>query len=216
MLPDRHRAARQLGRLNALRRTSPCTSVVNGGAATGRDYPVLRVRAGRAAQSADDRDRPAALCLGRLQRGHLAARRPGGRRDHLSLQRLGRGTRSGRTPPLNPAWIPTRTIGCTTQGVPTAVYAAIAAGHSATPCDWQVTGCAVPAFPPGTPKGTTAAVSRTSRDFWRIGPIGRLPTADRWCPCSKASTPGSADGTGRVTTIRRIANGNSTCASRIQ
>ena len=34
------------------------------------------------------------------------------------------------------------------------MYAAIAAGHSATPCDWQVTGCAVPAFPPGTPNGS--------------------------------------------------------------
>jgi hypothetical protein len=30
------------------------------------------------------------------------------------------------------------------------VYAAIAAGHSSTPCDWAVAGCTVPAFPPPT------------------------------------------------------------------
>ena len=30
------------------------------------------------------------------------------------------------------------------------VYAAIAAGHSSTPCDWTAAGCAIPGFPPPT------------------------------------------------------------------
>lgn len=30
------------------------------------------------------------------------------------------------------------------------VYAAVAAGHSSTPCDWTVAGCTVPGFPPPT------------------------------------------------------------------
>ena len=34
------------------------------------------------------------------------------------------------------------------------MYAAIAAGHSATPCDWQVSGCVVPLFPPATANGS--------------------------------------------------------------
>jgi hypothetical protein len=34
------------------------------------------------------------------------------------------------------------------------VYAAIAAGHSATPCDWQRSGCTVPTPPPATANGS--------------------------------------------------------------
>ncbi len=36
----------------------------------------------------------------------------------------------------------------------TTVYAAIAAGHSATPCDWQRSGCSVPTPPPATSGGS--------------------------------------------------------------
>ncbi|HEX5005334.1 MAG TPA: hypothetical protein VFV65_08450 [Gemmatimonadales bacterium] len=36
----------------------------------------------------------------------------------------------------------------------TTVYAAVAAGHSATPCDWQRAGCTVPTPPPATGSGS--------------------------------------------------------------
>jgi len=36
----------------------------------------------------------------------------------------------------------------------TTVYAAVAAGHSATPCDWQRPGCTVPTPPPATSNGS--------------------------------------------------------------
>jgi hypothetical protein len=36
----------------------------------------------------------------------------------------------------------------------TTIYAAIAAGHSATPCDWQRPGCVAPPLPPATANGS--------------------------------------------------------------
>ncbi|MEZ4412061.1 MAG: hypothetical protein R2910_03640 [Gemmatimonadales bacterium] len=47
----------------------------------------------------------------------------------------------------------TSTAKTTAAGL-TTIYAAVAAGHSATPCDWQRTGCTVPTPPPATSGGS--------------------------------------------------------------
>jgi len=143
--------------LNATRRTSTFyVTFVNSDATTARDYPVLRLRNG--AQLPNPltiaTDRPLYVWgdynAGLWQPAALAA-------DAITFLSNGwaEGTNVGDPHRWDPAWDPNvnHAYGVT-NAASTAVYAAIAAGHSATPCDWQVSGCAVPAFPPPTPNGS--------------------------------------------------------------
>jgi hypothetical protein len=143
--------------LNAQRRTLTLyVTFVNSDATTGRDYPVVRLRNG--AQLPNPltvaTDRPLYVWgdynAGAWRPAALAA-------DAITFlsNAWAEGTNPGDAHRWDPAWDPNQDHAFgVTNGAPTAVYAAIAAGHSATPCDWQVSGCVAPAFPPATPNGS--------------------------------------------------------------
>ena len=87
------------------------------------------------------------------------------------------------------------------------VFAAIAAGDSATPCDYQVAGCLGQRYGGG--------LENFPRFLERWSGTQMHYRGSRCC-CSRARSPTCTSGAGATTTIRRTATGSSTPVSAIR
>jgi hypothetical protein len=143
--------------LNAQRRTMVLyVTFSNSSAATTRDYPVLRLRNGAQLPNPFTvaTDRPLYVWgnynTGLWQPAALAG-------DALTFlsNNWAEGVNAGDPNRWNAAWDPNQNRAFAPRAAAaTAVFAAVAAGHSATPCDWQAAaGCVVPVWPPPTGNG---------------------------------------------------------------